>query len=167
MEKVWEILGYFGELRKFVRFCHNLRAFMWRKIEPKKYICGEKMTNMRSTPGLRCALKKTRVILTESRRPLSRILAQYPTATCGSWWSAWQALEDNHRWRGGRQGARWTPDSDLDSGELWAVGNKKGYLQSNVNFVMKYFDLYWKRYLVLSTSNESWWYRPPKDWSCR
>ena len=29
-------------------FCHNLRAFMWRKIEPKKYICGEKMTNMRS-----------------------------------------------------------------------------------------------------------------------
>ena len=31
----------------FGRFCHNLRAFMWRKIEPKKYICGEKMTNMR------------------------------------------------------------------------------------------------------------------------
>ena len=40
--KFWEILRLFG------RFCHNLRAFMWRKIEPKKYICGEKMTNMRS-----------------------------------------------------------------------------------------------------------------------
>ena len=38
-EKFWEIFG---------RFCYNLRAFMWRKIEPKKYICGEKMTNMRS-----------------------------------------------------------------------------------------------------------------------
>ena len=37
------MLGNFG------RFCHNLRAFMWRKIEPKMYICGEKMTNMR--PG--------------------------------------------------------------------------------------------------------------------
>ena len=47
-------------------------------------------------------------------------------------------------------------------GNYGAVGNKKGYLQSNVNFVMKYFDLYWKRYLVLSTSNERWWYRPPK-----
>ena len=23
---------------------------MWRKIEPKKYICGEKITNMRSGP---------------------------------------------------------------------------------------------------------------------
>ena len=36
MEKFWEILRNFG------RFCHNLHAFMWRKIEPKKYICGEK-----------------------------------------------------------------------------------------------------------------------------
>ena len=33
---------------KFSEFCHNLPAFMWRKIEPKKYICGEKMTIMRS-----------------------------------------------------------------------------------------------------------------------
>ena len=39
--KIWEIL------RKIGRFCHNLLAFMWREIEPKKYICGEKMTNMR------------------------------------------------------------------------------------------------------------------------
>ena len=37
--------GKFWEF--FWRFCHNLRAVMWRKIEPKKYICGEKMTNMR------------------------------------------------------------------------------------------------------------------------
>ena len=41
LEKFWEILENFG------RFCHNLRAFMWRNIEPKKYICGEKMTNLR------------------------------------------------------------------------------------------------------------------------
>ena len=42
-------MGIFGEiLRNFGRFCHNLRAFIWRKIEPEKYICGEKMTNMRS-----------------------------------------------------------------------------------------------------------------------
>ena len=34
--------------RNFGRFCHSSRAFMWRKIEPKKYICGEKMTNIRS-----------------------------------------------------------------------------------------------------------------------
>ena len=50
--KNWEILGNFGKfweiLRNFGRFCHNLRAFIWRKIEPKKYICGEKLTNMRS-----------------------------------------------------------------------------------------------------------------------
>ena len=43
---IWKILGNFG------RFCHNLRAFMWRKIKPKKYICGEKMTNMRSATKL-------------------------------------------------------------------------------------------------------------------
>ena len=42
MKKFWEILRNFG------RFCHNLCAFIWRKIEPKKYIFGEKMTNMRS-----------------------------------------------------------------------------------------------------------------------
>ena len=41
LEKFWEMLGYFG------RFCNNLRTFMWRKID-KKYICGEKMTNIRS-----------------------------------------------------------------------------------------------------------------------
>ena len=29
VEKLWEILGYLG------KFCHNLRVFMWRKIEPK------------------------------------------------------------------------------------------------------------------------------------
>ena len=46
VEKFWEILRNFG------RFCHNLRAFMWKKIGPKKYICGEKMTNMRSGIGL-------------------------------------------------------------------------------------------------------------------
>ena len=34
--KFWKILRNLG------RFCHNLRAFMWRKIELKKYICGEK-----------------------------------------------------------------------------------------------------------------------------
>ena len=39
---------YHKILENFGRFCYNLRAFMWRKIEPKKYICGEKMTNMRS-----------------------------------------------------------------------------------------------------------------------
>ena len=33
-EKFWEILGNF--------------AFIWRKIEPKKYICGEKITNKKS-----------------------------------------------------------------------------------------------------------------------
>ena len=50
-----------------------------------------------------------------------------------------------------------------------AMGNKKGYLQSNANFVMKYFDLYRKRYLVLWTSNECCWYHIDlqKDWSCR
>ena len=37
--KFWEILRNFG---KFWEICHNLRAFMWRKIERKKYICGEK-----------------------------------------------------------------------------------------------------------------------------
>ena len=42
VEKFWEMLRNFG------RFCHNLRAFIWRKIEPKKYTCREKMTNMRS-----------------------------------------------------------------------------------------------------------------------
>ena len=40
-ETFWEILRNFG------RFCHILRDFTWRKIEPKMYICGEKMTNMR------------------------------------------------------------------------------------------------------------------------
>ena len=29
LEKCWEILRNFG------KFCHNLRGFMWRKIEPK------------------------------------------------------------------------------------------------------------------------------------
>ena len=47
-----EILGDFG------RFCHNLCAFMWRKIEPKKYICGEKMTNMRSARAVNIHQKK-------------------------------------------------------------------------------------------------------------
>ena len=49
VEKIWDNLGNFGEIMgNFGRFCHNLLAFMWRKIEPKKYICGERMTNMRS-----------------------------------------------------------------------------------------------------------------------
>ena len=56
VEKFWENLRNFGKfweiLRNFGRFCHNLHAFMWRKIEPKKYICGEKMTNMRSAQYL-------------------------------------------------------------------------------------------------------------------
>ena len=153
--KFWRTIGKFWNIFiNFGRFCHNLRASMWRKIEPKKFICGEKMSNMRSAPRSRYALKKRGSFLTESRTPLSKIVAQYPTATCGSWWSAWQALEDNHRWRGGRRGARWTPVTcDLEN--YGATGNKKGYLQSNANFVMKYFDLYWKRHLVLSTSNES------------
>ena len=47
--KFWEILRNFG---KFWEICHNLRPFMWRKIERKKYICGEKMTNMRSVSRL-------------------------------------------------------------------------------------------------------------------
>ena len=34
---------------KIVLWRKDLRAFMWRKIEPKKYICGEKMANMRNT----------------------------------------------------------------------------------------------------------------------
>ena len=46
MKKFWEILRNNGE--KIGKICHNIRASMWRKIEPKKYICGEKMTNMRS-----------------------------------------------------------------------------------------------------------------------
>ena len=50
LDKFWEIWGNFG------RFCHNLHAFMWRKIEPKKYICGEKMKNMRSVSGWRLEL---------------------------------------------------------------------------------------------------------------
>ena len=33
LEKCWEILRNVGKF--FGRFCHNLRAFMWRKIEPK------------------------------------------------------------------------------------------------------------------------------------
>ena len=41
-EKFW------GILRNFGRFCHNSRAFMLRKIEPIKFICGEEMTNIRS-----------------------------------------------------------------------------------------------------------------------
>ena len=49
MEKFWETLGNLGEIfRIFRRFCHNIRAFMRRKIEPKRYISGEKMTNLRS-----------------------------------------------------------------------------------------------------------------------
>ena len=49
VEKIWDNLGNFGEIMgNFGRFCHNLLAFMWRKIVPKKYICGEKITNMRS-----------------------------------------------------------------------------------------------------------------------
>ena len=49
LEKVWKMLRSFGKrLNNFGRFCHNLCVLMWRKIEPKKYICGEKMTNMRS-----------------------------------------------------------------------------------------------------------------------
>ena len=49
VEIFWEILEQFWEiLENFRRFFYNLRAFMWRKIEPKMYICGEKMTNMRS-----------------------------------------------------------------------------------------------------------------------
>ena len=51
--KFWRNFGRFWEnIRNFGRFCHNLRAFMWRKIEPEKYICGEKMTNMRSADDL-------------------------------------------------------------------------------------------------------------------
>ena len=37
--------------RKNCHVCHNLRAFMWRKMEAKKYNCGEKMTNRRSASG--------------------------------------------------------------------------------------------------------------------
>ena len=52
--KFWRLLGNFWEnlrnFRKFWEILHNLRTFIWRKIEPKKYICGEKMTNMRSAP---------------------------------------------------------------------------------------------------------------------
>ena len=40
--KIWEILEKFWEI------LGDLRAFLWRKIDPKKYICGDKMTNMRS-----------------------------------------------------------------------------------------------------------------------
>ena len=48
-----QLMGFYCNLCRFVaksvihpvlsrNFCHNLRTFMWRKIEPKKYICGEK-----------------------------------------------------------------------------------------------------------------------------
>ena len=34
--KFWRNFGTYWEiLRKFGKFCHSLRAFMWRKIEPK------------------------------------------------------------------------------------------------------------------------------------
>ena len=43
LEKFWRNFGKFWEiLENFRRFCHNLRTFTWRKIEPKKNICGEK-----------------------------------------------------------------------------------------------------------------------------
>ena len=49
LEKFWESLGNFGEiLWNFENFCHNLRVFMWRKIEPKSTFVEKKMTNMRS-----------------------------------------------------------------------------------------------------------------------
>ena len=50
-----EMLGNFGKfcynLRAFVKFWkifYNLRAFKWRKNWAQKYICGEKMTKMRT-----------------------------------------------------------------------------------------------------------------------
>ena len=49
---MWGNFGKFLEIsRNFGRFCHNLRAFTLRKIEPKKCICGEKNTNKRSAVG--------------------------------------------------------------------------------------------------------------------
>ena len=42
LEKFWEILRNFG------KFWHNLGAFIWRKIEPKRTFVEKKMTNIRS-----------------------------------------------------------------------------------------------------------------------
>ena len=37
VEKFWKILRNFG------KFCHNLRALMWRKIEPKSTFVEKKL----------------------------------------------------------------------------------------------------------------------------
>ena len=50
---------------------------MWRKIEPKKYICGEKMTNMRSDPM--CILAVVVVVVQNpARLCLPPTIAQMP-----------------------------------------------------------------------------------------
>ena len=54
-----EILGKYGKFWEILP--QFTRAFTWRKIEPKKYICGEKMTNMRSV--MRTVLAVSRVIV--------------------------------------------------------------------------------------------------------
>ena len=53
--KIWEIMRKFGKfweiMRKFGKFWEILpqfTRFYVEKNEPKKYMCGEKMTNMRS-----------------------------------------------------------------------------------------------------------------------
>ena len=82
MEKFWKILGNFG------RFCHNLPAFMWRKIEPKKFICGEKMTNMSS------AILVDIIVKNVNFSPIR--LADHPNP-----WDTWSNIfkydENNHK----------------------------------------------------------------------
>ena len=87
-KKCGEIKGKFGKfwrnywkfwdiLRNFGRFGHNLRAIMQREIETKKYICGEKMTNMRSDPM--CILAVVVVVVRNpARLCLPPTIAQMP-----------------------------------------------------------------------------------------
>ena len=59
VEKFLQLMGFCCNLCRFVaksvihavlsrNFCHNLRAFMWRKIVPKSTFVEKKMTNIRS-----------------------------------------------------------------------------------------------------------------------
>ena len=59
-----QLMGFYCNLKCFVaksvihavlsrNFCHNLRAFMWRKIEPKSTFVEKKMTNIRSDNRLK------------------------------------------------------------------------------------------------------------------
>ena len=108
---------------------------------------------MRSTPGLRCALKKRGSFWPKVAGHFqgSSPNTQQPPVGHGEV----HGKRSKTTIAGEAEGrvlvehliVTWT------LGNYGAVGNKKRYLQSNVNFVMKYFDLYWK--------NGIWYYRPP------